>query len=768
MMHLRAAQAGGRLAALAPMMAVVLAVSAGASASAVLAASSRTPAWVVMRGPMLSQNNALNSIVAISPLSAWAAGIEGFSSDGRLPGRPLLEHWNGRAWSTVRVPSSWPGGLRFVAASSARDAWALGQEPSGRREHLLHWNGSGWQNSPFPGTPGAFYGNLGLTAEPGGRAWLIATIDGASAQIFGRNGGSWRPQSYPCPVLRCNLDDISARAWNDAWAVGNYIQAGLAGLAGGPLALHWDGRNWQAIPVPYVQSGYLTGVFGASATNAWAVGAVFQAGTMLLYHWDGTSWHQLAVPSGLTRPALGEQTGITGDSAGHLWIYGIGTQGADRASYLRYDGRNWSTVSDAAVAGQSGVTVRAVARVPGTSAAWSVGAGFVARLDARARIELYGRVAAVSRSAVLRHASDQPAPRVGAVGWPATVRARPASDVIPVATPPAACPTVPGQPVGGSPKIMVVGDSISQGSSGDYTWRYRLYKHLVSDRLHPWMVGPYNWLANNVTGTQGDCSYADPVFENAHDAWWGRMLADEMMTIQGEVTQYQPDYLLVLLGINDLIFGRTDVAGTEANLKTFIANARAGNPNVKIVIGLLLPRVNDPSILAAQVAQYNAELPGIAVQMSTQSSPIAIANDASAIDPATDLWDGTHPNAEGEIKIAAGFADALSSNFGFGSAYTPVPVVPTGPRVAPRLTVTPGAEQAQLSWTLTPGATVYMVYMENVTAGQTTFSELPYGLTASDDPWTARPLVNSATYRFTLQACKGVNCGVFSNTSRAS
>src|SRR5260370_29307946 len=167
------------------------------------------------------------------------------------------------------------------------------------------------------------------------------------------------------------------------------------------------------------------------------------------------------------------------------------------------------------------------------------------------------------------------------------------------------------------------------------------------------MVGSYNWLADSVCGKQGDWCGDGPVFENAHDAWWGRMLADEMMTIQGEVTQYQPDYLLVLLGINDLIFGRTDVAGTEANLKTFIANARAGNPNVKIVIGLLLPRINDPSILAAQVAQCNAELPGIAVQMSTQSSPIAIANDAAAIDPGTDLWEGTQPKSESEIKMSA-------------------------------------------------------------------------------------------------------------------
>jgi hypothetical protein len=120
---------------------------------------------------------------------------------------------------------------------------------------------------------------------------------------------------------------------------------------------------------------------------------------------------------GLTSPALDEQPGITGDSAGHLWIYGIG-MGAQRASYLRYDGRNWSRVSGTAVAGQSGVMVRAVAAVPGTLAAWSAGVGFVAPVGARARIELYSSLADASPAAVLRHAAARPGP--------ARQRARPA------------------------------------------------------------------------------------------------------------------------------------------------------------------------------------------------------------------------------------------------------------------------------------------------------------------------------------------------------
>ena len=116
---------------------------------------------------------------------------------------------------------------------------------------------------------------------------------------------------------------------------------------------------------------------------------MFTTRTMLLYHWNGTAWRQVRTPAGLTAPAPGEVTGITGDPTGHLWIYDFRPQAADRPSYLRYDGRRWSLVHGALISGQQRVIVRDVAPVPGTEAAWSGGLGFTAGVDARARIERY-------------------------------------------------------------------------------------------------------------------------------------------------------------------------------------------------------------------------------------------------------------------------------------------------------------------------------------------------------------------------------------------
>src|SRR5215469_6230481 len=134
---------------------------------------------------------------------------------------------------------------------------------------------------------------------------------------------------------------------------------------------------------------------------------------------------------------------------------------------------------------------------------------------------------------------------------------------------------VPGQPFGGRPRIMIVGDSVTQGSAGDYTWQFRLYEHLRTDGVRPRMVGPYGWLFNNVANKQRDESYADPHFEHANDATWGMALFREKNVIGGKVATYRPEYLLVLLGLNDLFWYGFGKPQMTQNLASFIAAARA-------------------------------------------------------------------------------------------------------------------------------------------------------------------------------------------------
>ncbi|MGN6793137.1 MAG: GDSL-type esterase/lipase family protein, partial [Streptosporangiaceae bacterium] len=317
-------------------------------------------------------------------------------------------------------------------------------------------------------------------------------------------------------------------------------------------------------------------------------------------------------------------------------------------------------------------------------------------------------------------------------------------------------------------RIMIVGDSITEGSSGDYTWQFRLYEHLRADGARPQMVGPYHWLFNNVTKHEGSQSYANPRFERANDATWGMTLFREKEAIGAKVARYRPDYLLVLLGLDDIYWYGIGEPQMTANLAGFIAAARNARPRIRIVLGLIPPDIHQQTsaALAASIASYNNMMSATASQLSTTRSPIAVAQDGAGINVAADLWDGTHLNANGEIKIAAAFADVLASRFRLGDAYpTPFPVLPTGPLTRPRLTITPSrtAGEAKLSWTLVPGADGYRVFQQDATQGQATFKELPFPLTPAQRPWTAGLLNPGETYYFKIQACKGADCGAFSN-----
>src|SRR5262245_25624407 len=332
---------------------------------------------------------------------------------------------------------------------------------------------------------------------------------------------------------------------------------------------------------------------------------------------------------------------------------------------------------------------------------------------------------------------------------------------------PSPSPEVSG-PAVRSARIMIVGDSITEGSSGDYTWQYWLYKHLRADGVKARMVGPYHSLYNNLTKHEGSQSYANPHFQNANDANWGMTLFREKNAIGAKVAKYRPDYLLVMLGLDDIYWFGLSQQKMTANLAGFIKAARRGRPRIRIVLGLIPPNIHEHTnaSFAASVASYNRTIEATASKLSTSNSPIAVARDGAGINVAADLWDGTHPNANGEIKIAAAFADVLAGSFHVGDAYpTPYPVMPIGPRTRPRLTVTPlrKAGQAKLAWTLAPGANGYRVFQKDTTQRETKFKPLPFPLSPAQDPWIAAMLTPGDVYYFQVQACKGSDCGVFSN-----
>jgi lysophospholipase L1-like esterase len=128
--------------------------------------------------------------------------------------------------------------------------------------------------------------------------------------------------------------------------------------------------------------------------------------------------------------------------------------------------------------------------------------------------------------------------------------------------------------------------------------------------------------------------------------------------------------LLVSLGLIDLGF-YTDAGQTLANAERFIAGARAAAPGIRMVLLPVIPNTRadlDPDF-AGQCAELNTLLAKAVADLDSPASPLLLASRPDGYDILLDTYDGTHPNAAGEHKLAAAFADAMHQAWGLGAPY---------------------------------------------------------------------------------------------------
>lgn len=113
------------------------------------------------------------------------------------------------------------------------------------------------------------------------------------------------------------------------------------------------------------------------------------------------------------------------------------------------------------------------------------------------------------------------------------------------------------------------------------------------------------------------------------------------------------DVLLVSLGLIDLGF-YTDAEGTAVNVRRFVAEARAARPAIRMVLLPVIPnvRAQDDVPFAAQVELFNELLAKAVADLSTPASPILLAARPDGYEIHRDTYDGTHPNASGEHRLA--------------------------------------------------------------------------------------------------------------------
>src|SRR5437773_9818807 len=148
------------------------------------------------------------------------------------------------------------------------------------------------------------------------------------------------------------LSGVWGASASDVWAVGG------GGGSTGATILHYNGTSWSSVSSGTTQNLY--GVWGTSASDVWAVG---DNGTIL--HYNGTSWS--SVSSGTTHTLRS----VWGTSASDVWAVGYFYNGVNYSgSIFHYNGTSWSRIMGT-------ISIPALNSIWGTSASdvWAVGDG---------------------------------------------------------------------------------------------------------------------------------------------------------------------------------------------------------------------------------------------------------------------------------------------------------------------------------------------------------------------------------------------------------
>lgn len=212
-------------------------------------------------------------------------------------------------------------------------------------------------------------------------------------------------------------------------------------------------------------------------------------------------------------------------------------------------------------------------------------------------------------------------------------------------------------------RIMIYGDSLSHGSSGDWTWRYRLWQTLVLQSVSFDFVGPRSDVVNYITRKSGGWAYRQPYFDRNHAALWGTRFIGGYYQIDTLVPTYQPDVIVGLIGLNDLFDGVSTEKLME-HWRSQIASARTTKPSIDFVL------VPIPHTWYTGVTAYNDALRSLAAELDTPQERVLVAS-TPQFSKWTDTYDFAHPSASGERKIATSVAEALGElGIGNGILYT--------------------------------------------------------------------------------------------------
>ncbi len=195
---------------------------------------------------------------------------------------------------------------------------------------------------------------------------------------------------------------------------------------------------------------------------------------------------------------------------------------------------------------------------------------------------------------------------------------------------------------------MPLGDSIT-GSPG--CWRAVLWNRLQS--------AGYTDIDFVGTLSHQGCAQAHDGDNEGHGGELVTNVADQNL-LPGRLAATDPDIVVMHFGTND-VWSSIAPDRILAAYTKLVEQMRAGNPDMKILVAQLIPmNASGCTACAQRAVDFNARIPDWARATSTSRSPVTVVDQWTGFSTDTDTYDGVHPTASGDDKIAARWYPALT------------------------------------------------------------------------------------------------------------
>lgn len=259
----------------------------GGAVSLVTATPSQAATTVHWKGLSCEGTIGLLNGVTVKGTNAWAVGAAGDAGEATPTAMRLI---NG-AWHATAQPTVGLSSLASVAIVSAREVWAVGEQPiadsADSHPVVVRWNGTRWLKVAFP----AKIGGLSEVVSAAGSVWIAgwASVGGSEhAVVYRYTDGVWTRCDKGLADVQ-NVNCLHVFADGTAWAG---LNPGMA---------HFDGSSWTLAPEwPDDGSMIPSRIIANSTKDLYAAGLQYNGNgsvVPLISHYDGSRWSSLKTPN---------------------------------------------------------------------------------------------------------------------------------------------------------------------------------------------------------------------------------------------------------------------------------------------------------------------------------------------------------------------------------------------------------------------------------------------------------------------------------------